>query len=79
MAIHCWLRFCIGNSLFGALKLTTNPDSDKCKCDIGFDAHFKKLNNFLLSSGSGFCKNIIGVDQRSPVHVDNRKRYPNTW
>ena len=49
--------FTLGNSLFGAVKLTKNADFDKYKYSgygIGFDAH----GNFSLSGGSGFGKFI---------------------
>ena len=48
--------FTLGNSLFGAVKLTKNAvfDKYKYKYGIGFDAH----GNFSLSDGSGFGKFI---------------------
>ena len=67
--------FTIGNSLFGAFKLTKTTNLDKYKhsgCDIGFDAH----GSFLLSDDSGFYKNMIicGVEMSSLVHSDNKKK-----
>ena len=69
-------NFALGNSLFGAVKLTENDDFDKCRCswyDIGIDAN----GNFSLFDGSGFGKNIVvfGADMSSSVHVDNEKKY----
>ena len=46
------------NSLFGAVKLTTNADPDAYECSgdvIGFDAS----GSFLLSDGSKFGKNVM--------------------
>ena len=58
--INLWLfkqsaDFTLGNSLFGAVKLTKNADFDKHKysgCGIGFDTH----GLYSLSDGSGFVK-----------------------
>ena len=62
----------LGNSLFGAVKLTKNTDIDQCKYSdygIGFDT----CKNVSLSDGSGFGKNVIifVADMSSYVHVDN--------
>ena len=36
---------------------------------------------FSLSDGSGFTKNVIifGADMNSSVHVDNKKKYFDSW
>ena len=67
--------FTLGSSLFEAVKLTKNADSDKYKYSgygIGFDAS----GSFSLSDGSGFGKNVIifGADMSSAVHIDNNKK-----
>ena len=84
--INLWLYkqnhdFMLGNSLFGAVKLTKNPDFDKYRYfgyGIGFDAR----RSFSLSDATRFGKNVIIFDagMSSLVHVDNRsKRYFNSW
>ena len=62
------------NSLFGAVKLTKNPDPNKYSYiwdGISFEVHgtFSLLN-------LGFGKNmvILGVDTSSSVHVDHQKK-----
>ena len=53
----CGHDFALGNSLFGATKLTKYDDPDKYSYSgwgIGFDAR----RNFLLCNGSGFGKNV---------------------
>ena len=60
--------FALGNSLFGAVKLTKNTDLDKYKYfgyGIGFDAR----GRYSLSDGSGFGENgiIFGDDMSSLV------------
>ena len=67
-------NFTLGDCLFGAFKLTKNPDPDKYRYNgygIGFDAR----SQFLLSN-SEWGKNdvIFGVDNSSSVHDDNRKK-----
>ena len=64
----------VGNSLFGAVKLTKNTDLDKYgySCyDIGFEAGFY----FPWSDGS-LGQNVVtfGVDNSSSVHVCNKKK-----
>ena len=63
--------FTLGNSLFGAVKLTKNADFDKYKYSgygIGFDAH----GNFSLSDGSEFGKFISACRYQ-------KKIYPTSW
>ena len=50
--------FALGNSLFGAVKLTKNADPDKYKYS-GFCIRFDACGSFSLSNGSGFSKNVI--------------------
>ena len=61
------------NCLFGAVKLTKNPDIDKKRYSeygIGFD----RKGNF--SFGDGFGQNVIffGADMNSTVHANNRTK-----
>ena len=71
----------LGNSLFGAAKLTKNPDADKSsfsRYGIWFDAE----GLFSLSDGSGFIKNVIilGANMSSSVHIKNKKKkYFDSW
>ena len=63
-----------GYSLFGAVKLVKNADTDKCKYSgygIGFDG--KQTLSFPTS---GFGKNaiIFRVDMSSSVDVDNKNK-----
>ena len=55
--------FTLGNSLFGAIKLTENSNTDK---------YFYSG----LPDGSGFVKNVIivGADMTSSVHIDHKKK-----
>ena len=55
--------FMLGNSLFGAVKLTTNADSDKYKYS-GYilDLMREKVFEFMMSLMS------------SSVHIDNKKK-----
>ena len=67
--------FTLGNSLFGAAKLTKKVDSDKysySQYGIGFDSR----GFFSLSDCSWLGKNVIifGVDNSSSAHADNRKK-----
>ena len=63
------------NALFGAVKLTKNPDIDKYKYSgygIRFDGH-----GFFSHPSGGTGKNIIifGVDKNSSSHIDNKGKY----
>ena len=62
------------NSLFGAIKLTKNPDIDKYRYSeyvTGFETH----GSFSLSDLSGFDKNVVMfvADMSSSVHVNRKK------
>ena len=61
--------FTLGNSLFGAVKLTKNADFDKYKYS-GY------IIIFLLSDDSRFSKNVIkfGADTSPSRRVCNRKK-----
>ena len=61
------------NCLFGAVKLTQNPDIDKYKYSgygIGFDRKCK------FSFGNGLGQNVIifGVDMNFSVHANNKTK-----
>ena len=61
------------NCLFGAVKLTKNPDIDKYKYSgygIGFD------RKGMFSIGNGFGKNVIifCAGMSSSVHTYNKKK-----
>ena len=62
------------NSLFGAVKLTTNPDPYRYSCS-GHGISFDVCGTFQLPNG-GFGKNVVifGTDMGSSVHVDNKKK-----
>ena len=68
--------FALGNSLFGAVKLTKiTTDFDKYEFSgyvIGFDASA----SFSLTNGSEFGKNVIifGAAMSSSLHIDNRRK-----
>ena len=64
--------FTLENSLCGAVKLTEYSEPNKySRYVIGFDAY----GSFSLSTGDGFCKNVIifGVDYSSSAQTVNRK------
>ena len=68
-------KFKLGNSLFGAVKLTKNADPDRCRYSgygIGFDT--RGSFSFSDSSGSGRNGIIVGADMSSSAHVDNKKK-----
>ena len=50
--------FMLKNSLFGAIKLTTNVDPDKYEYS-SYDIVFDARGRFSLSYGSGFGKSVI--------------------
>ena len=66
------------NCLFGAVSLTKNVDIDLYKYS-GYGNRFDRKGNF--SFGNGFGRNCIffAVDMSSSVHIDNKKRYFNSW
>ena len=67
--------FRLGYTLFEAVKLTKNADSDKyiySSYGIGFDAS----ESFSLPDGSGFGKNVtlVGADMSSSIQIDNKRK-----
>ena len=67
--------FMLGNSLFGAVKLTKNADSDKHKY-YGYRTVFYASESFSLPDGSRFGKKLIlfGADMSSFFHIGNKKK-----
>ena len=61
------------HSLFGGVKLTTNPGSHKHSCS-GDIISFNVGGTFPILSG-GFSKNVLifGADMSLSAHVDNKK------
>ena len=67
------------NCVFGAVKLTKNPDFDKYKYS-GYGMGFDRRGQF--SFGSRFGQNVIilGADMSSSVHAKNKtKKYFSSW
>ena len=64
----------LGYSLFGAVKLVKNADTDKYKYS-GYGIRFGVKHTFSFPT-SGFGKNaiIFRVDMSSSVHVDNKNK-----
>ena len=66
--------FTIGNCLFGAKKLTNNADPDECGYN-GYGNEFDACSQSSLSKGEcGKNVVIVGVDNSSSTHADNRKK-----
>ena len=62
------------NSLLGAVKLTTNSDTDKYKYS-GYGIVFDKRRTFSFPSDGFGCNVIIfGVNMSSYLNVDNKKK-----
>ena len=58
--------------LFGGVRLTKNPDSDKYSyigCGIGLDTH---IHHSLPDDSVGKIVLMFGVDMSSSVHIDNK-------
>ena len=71
--------FSLRNPLFGTIKLTENVDLDKYSyCAYGISVDICGTFSLLNSS---FGKNVIifSADLSSSVHVDNKKKYLNSW
>ena len=60
--------------MFGAVKLTKNIDIDEYKYSV-YGTGFDRKGKFSVGSGSGRNCIIFGVDMRSSVPVDNKKKY----
>ena len=69
-------KFPLLNFLFGTVTLTKSADPDKYSY-YGYGIGFDTRGAFSLSDGNGFGKNVIvlGVDNRSSVNADKRKKY----
>ena len=63
----------LGNSMFGAVKLTKNADIDKYKY-YGYGTGFDRKATFSFDNGFGRYIIIFGVDMSSSLHVDNKKK-----
>ena len=61
------------NCLFGAVSLTKNVDIDQYKYS-GYGIGFDRKGEFSVGNGIGKNCIIFGVDMRSSVHVDNKKK-----
>ena len=66
--------FTLKDCLLGAVKPNKNAVPDKCKysgCDLEFDSN----SQFSISDGSmGKKCHDFGVDMRSSVHIDNKRK-----
>ena len=62
----------VKNSLFGAIKLTTNAAPDKYKYS-GYGISFDSGGSFTFVSGFGKNVIIFGADMGSSVHVINKE------
>ena len=73
--LNTFVYLCLSpTSLFGAVRLTKNPDIDKYQYS-GYGTGFDRKSIFSFPGGE-FGQNVIvfGVDMSSSVHVDNKKR-----
>ena len=73
--LNTFVYLCLSpTSLFGAVRLTKNPDIDKYQYS-GYGTGFDRKSSFSFPGGE-FGQNVIvfGVDKSSSVHVDNKKR-----
>ena len=59
--------------LFGAIKLTKNPDIDKCKYS-GYGIGFDRKGKFSFGNRYGHNVIIFGVDMSSSVHANNKTK-----
>ena len=62
----------------GAVKLTKRPDIHQYKYS-GYGIGFDKRRFFSLDNKIGRNLMIFGVDMSSSPHIDNKKRYFNSW
>ena len=62
------------NCLFGAVTLTKNADIEKYKYS-GYGIGFDRRSSFSFTGG-GFGQNVLifGVDMRTSIHTDNKKK-----
>ena len=61
------------NCLFGAVSLTKNSDIDKYKYS-GYGIGFDRKGTFSFGNGIGRNVIIFGVDMKSSIKIDNRKK-----
>ena len=68
-------NFTPSNCLFGAVKLTKNPDSDKFK-HTGYNTRFDSRSQFSWSEGN-WGKNVIIFrdDMNLSMRVDYKKKF----
>ena len=60
--------------MFGAIRITKNTDVNKYKYS-GYGIGFDGKGVFSHPTGSfGINATIFGVDMRSSVHIDNKKK-----
>ena len=59
--------------------MTENVDPDKY-CYFGYNVSFDLCGTFsLLDGGIGNKTIIFSASTSLSVHIDNKKRYPNSW
>ena len=63
----------LASCLFGAVKLTKNPDIDKYKYS-GYGIGFDRKGKFSFSDGFGQNSIIFGRDMSSSVHANNKTK-----
>ena len=67
----------LGNSLFGALRLTKNANFDKYKC-YEYDIEFDARKSCSLSDSSGTDENVTkffaDMSTSASMYIDNKKR-----
>ena len=68
----------IENCLFGAVKLTKHVDVDQYKYS-GYGIGFDRKGSYSIGNEIGRNVIIFGVDMSSSSHIDNKKRYFNSW
>ena len=61
------------NCLFGAVKLTKNPDIDKCKYS-GYGIGLDRRGEFSFGKGFGQNVMIFRADMSSSVHANNKPK-----
>ena len=66
------------NCLFGAVKLTKHLDFDHFKY-FGYGIRFDRKGSFSLGNEIGRNVIFFGVDMSSSLHIDDKKRYFNSW
>ena len=59
--------------MFGAVKITKNPDIDKYKYS-GYGIVFDRKGKFSFGSGYDHNTILFGVDMSSSVHANNKTK-----